>query len=229
MGGVLIDGGWRGGSRRSVLPDPNADHPSQASRHAATRTVSTGPATSPNGDKLGELVLFPSFAHPSFGFPDFAASAPRRRSIRRRQRGRVVGVLTAGALVLGTSGILAANEIGTHSALASARAALAHTRHQLASTQAQRDSYQAQLQQAQQNLSSAQSQVNLQAGQIGVLKTCLNGVLDSLGYAANNDYTDAIATINGVSGACTSASTLVGPQTGAPAPVSTSQPPTSTV
>jgi hypothetical protein len=225
MGGVLIDGGWSEATEGSVLPHPDPDtrFVFEPSAPAAGRHLRSAPATrTTSADQgQGELILFPSFAHPSYGYPDFAATAPRRRSIRRRQRRRVVSAVAAGALLLGTASIVTANELGTHSALASARSALNHAR-------SQRNSYEAQLNQAQQDLSSAQSQNNLQAGQIGVLKTCLNGVLDSLSYAANNDYTDAIATINGVSGACTSASTLLGPSAGTPAPATASQPATTT-
>jgi hypothetical protein len=216
MSGVVIDGGWG-----QTSSEPSSTPP-------ATRRQRVRP-------RSGEIVLFPSYAHPSFGDPDFAVSAKRRRSARRRRRRRVIAGGLAGGLLLATVGAVVANDIGTHRALSSARAALAHTRHQLSTTASQRDSYESQLHQAQdqlslaqQTLSSAQNQLDLQTNQLTLLKTCLNGVLSSLSYAASNDYTDAIATINSVSGACTSASSLVSPSTGAPAPTSINRPPTTT-
>jgi Tfp pilus assembly protein FimV len=216
MSGVLIDGRW---SQTSA--EPSSTPP--AKRRDRVR------------QRPGEIVQFPSLAHPSFGYPDFALSANRRRSARRRQRRRVIAGGLAGGLLLATVGTVVANEIGTHRALSSARSALTHTRHQLSTTTSQRDNYESQLHQAQdqlsqaqQSLSSAQNQLDLQTNQITELRTCLNGVLSSLSYAASNDYTDAIATINRVSGVCTSASSLLGPPTGAPAPTSVNQPPTTT-
>jgi chromosome segregation ATPase len=161
------------------------------------------------------LATYAQFSRPSFGYPDFALPA-RRRTNRRRRLVRRTCIVVAGAVLLGTSGVVAANEIGTHDALWLARSALNTTRQQLAQASAQRDTYQAQLRQAedqlnqaQQSLSSAQSQVILQGNQITVLKTCLRGVLDSLSYAAANDYTDAISTIDGVSTVCNEASTML--------------------
>ena len=212
MSGVLIEGGWRQGSGKSIRSDPAVE---DALRQGAASTAQDFPTdqTASAQPVEGEVIPFPPFSHPSFGFPDFAVSAKRRRSARRRFRRRVVASSMAGALLFGTTGIVAANEIGTHSALASARTALSHTRQQLTAVTSQRDSYEAQLRQAQDQLSSAQSQLNLQGSQITVLKTCLNGVLDSLSYAANNDYTNAISTINSVSGACNSASAVLSPPT----------------
>ena len=192
MSGVVIEGGW-------------SEAPSRAARGAASADT---------------LASYPQFSHPAFGYPDFVVSARRRRSARRVARRRTLVATMVGAVVLGGSWVIVTNEIGTHHALGQARTALAHTRQELSKTTSQRDAYQAQLRQAesqlsqaQQNLSSAQSQLSLQGNQITVLKTCLGGVLSSLSYAAANDYTDAISAINGVAGACNSASSLVAPST----------------
>jgi hypothetical protein len=225
MSGVLIDRGWpkdpgHPGEAEPATLDGRA--PERDAGSAPSTTVGTLPRRVRH--ESGQLVQFPPFSHPSLGFPDFAASASRRRSARRRFHRRVALAFLAGGLVFAASWIVAANDIGTHNALASARSTLAHTRHQLAAVSAQRDTYQAQLRQAQdqlsqaqQSLSSAQSQLNLQGSQITVLKTCLGGVLTSLSYAANSDYTDAISTINGVSGACSSAASLLGSTSSTPA------------
>jgi hypothetical protein len=234
MSGVLIDGGW---SQDGPAGRRHSSHPSSLA-FSADPIASTTATTAP-----GEVVPFPPFSHPAFGYPDFAVSAKRRRSRRRRLVRRMVFGAFAGAVVLGGSGVLVANELGTHDALASARRALAHTREQLARTTSQRDTYQAQLNQAenqlsqaQRSLSSAQNQVNLEGTQITVLKTCLGGVLNSLSFAAVNDYTDAISAINSVSGACNSSAAILPPASpgpaspgpASPAPLSPSPAPLST-
>lgn len=201
MSSVVIEGGWA----------PSGRHLRRTGTSSFEDTTSSSPP----------------FSRPAFGYPDFVVSAKRRRSLRRRRHRRMAVAALVGAVVAGAGWVVASNDIGTHDALSQARNALAHTRAQLSQTASQRDTYRAQLRQAESQLAQAQGQITVQGGQMTVLKTCLGGVLSSLSYASNGDYTDAIATIDGVANACNSASSLVAggqPVTGAPA----SSPPAAT-
>jgi hypothetical protein len=58
------------------------------------------------------------------------------------------------------------------------------------------------------SLNDVQTQVSLQAGQIDVLKTCLDGVSNALSYAAYGQYSAAINSLNAVNSECETAYAL---------------------
>lgn len=111
----------------------------------------------------------------------------------------------------------------TETDLASTSKSLAQTTRRLNSKQMQLDAktseladVQTQLGQAQRQLSGVQGSLNkaqdrldLQANQIETLKSCLNGVSSSLSYAAQNDYTSALAALDAVQVSCQRAQTIL--------------------
>lgn len=58
------------------------------------------------------------------------------------------------------------------------------------------------------SLGDAQDRLNLQAGQIETLKSCLNGVSEALGHAAYDDYRSAVAALDAVEVSCDRASEM---------------------
>ena len=60
------------------------------------------------------------------------------------------------------------------------------------------------------NLTNTQNQLNLQAGQMAVLKTCLSGVATAFSADLDGDYSAALAALNSVESACREASALLG-------------------
>jgi hypothetical protein len=94
------------------------------------------------------------------------------------------------------------HELSTNkSSLASANSAKAQLRTQLSSTQAQ-------LAGVRGNLSETQNQLNLQAGQLAIVKTCLSGFATALNADLSGDYSSGLAALQSVQTACQEASTL---------------------
>jgi len=105
-----------------------------------------------------------------------------------------------------------ANLAATNSRLVAAQGDLANDKiqisnqlSQLASLAAEKAALTAQLKDAQTTLQGTQNTVQLQTQQITNLHTCLNGVLTALSFITNNDYTDAIASLQGVQAVCQTA------------------------
>lgn len=145
---------------------------------------------------------------------------------------RALAVLAAGALAsplvvddLGTRSRLAdtrtrlqANQLAltrTRADLSGARKDLAATRKDLAATRVERDTLQAKLDATtaeltgvRGSLSEAQSRLNLQAGQIATLKSCLGGVVQALVYIGDGYYGLAVSALQAVGVACQQASEL---------------------
>jgi uncharacterized protein HemX len=134
-------------------------------------------------------------------------------------------VILVAALVVGVL-----NSLGTHHQLSSTRRDLAATHSDLssttktlASTKSALKSSSAELAGANQALSETkdqlagvkqsladeQSRVNLQAGQISTLRTCLSGIAEGLSREANGDFNGAIAAIDAVQSACDAADKLL--------------------
>jgi hypothetical protein len=87
------------------------------------------------------------------------------------------------------------------SSLAAANSAKAQLQTQLSSTQAQ-------LVGVRGNLSDTQNQLNLQAGQLAIVKTCLSGFATALNADLNGDYSSGLAALQSVQTACQEASGL---------------------
>lgn len=114
----------------------------------------------------------------------------------RRDLDRTSNVLDTTNAALGT----------TSKELAETKAELADTEAMLASTTTDRDARRAEryaqaceLSGVKGSLSDAQSRTNLLAGQIETLKSCLNGVSNALGYAADDYFSAAVAALDAVS------------------------------
>ena len=154
----------------------------------------------------------------------------------RRRPWRIVLLAAVVAMALATASILLLNEVGTHDRLARTRQQLASTSSklrdtatELATTQStlmstqsdlatrttERDSARSQLSDVQNQLagvkgtlSDAQSRVNLQSGQLTILKTCLAGVSTALDDNLNSDYSGALSALIAVESSCKQASQI---------------------
>lgn len=154
---------------------------------------------------------------------------PTLRRSRWPSRLSLLFGLVVGLLILALVAILATNDAGTHRSLTQTRTDLTSTRHQLSSSRSnlsttekqlaaitkQRDSLSLQLLAQtttvtglQNSLSNAQQQVDLQAGQISILKTCLQGVSNALSDVSIGDYLSAVSALDSVQVSCQSASAL---------------------
>lgn len=103
----------------------------------------------------------------------------------------------------------------TSDQLSITRGELDTTKKTLASTTSERDAVRseldaklAELAGLRGSLGDAQNRLNLQAGQIETLKSCLNGVSEALGYAAYEDYRSAVAALDAVEVSCDRASKM---------------------
>jgi hypothetical protein len=145
-----------------------------------------------------------------------------------RDRGRLRLVATAAAVVLVVAALVVGvlNGLGTRDRLSSTRKDLASTTKELTSTKhtlagTQRDltarttalnlargelaDANQQLTGVRQTLADSKAQVNLQAGQISQLRTCINGIASGLQLAATGQFDAGLAAINAVQSACTGA------------------------
>jgi hypothetical protein len=175
-------------------------------------------AVQPFGSDLTETLALPLMTAAPLG------SSPHRRSDRRRWPTLVVAVLLVLALAAcGWLGWLLrdrnhsletsrADLAATNSRLIAATGDLANDKiqistqlSQLASLGAEKTALTAQLKDAQTTLQGTQNTVQLQTQQITNLHTCLNGVLTALNFIANNDYTDAVTSLQGVQAVCQTA------------------------
>lgn len=107
----------------------------------------------------------------------------------------------------------------TSATLTSTKSTLQKTNHELSTTAealttrtSERDRLQARLDETntklagvQQTLTDAQNRVNLQAGQIDALKSCLAGVTNALEYVSYGDYGSAVASLEAVEVSCDTA------------------------
>ncbi len=191
---------------------PRADEP-----RLATTSPGIGPLVPLSSDPV---------EHTAQGHHALLAKAGRLPVHRLPRRWSLAGV------TLLVSALIAAVVLGLldHGQLDSTRATLHATSQHLARTVRQRNSLErqlsttkAELSQAQSQLSAAEnqiaglqnslsnanSQINLQAGQISVLKTCLNGVVVAINEAAAGDLQGADATLAGVGPSCQQASALI--------------------
>lgn len=165
-------------------------------------------------------------------------AGPPRRSARVRAtwNRRWVRRTVAVVVLLAAAGSLVADDLGTRSRLDATRerlhttelrltrtrADLDGTRRELASTRtdldartrerddlrARLDATNAELAGVRGSLSEAQSRLNLQAGQIATLKSCLSGVAQALIYVADGYYGLAASALEAVRVACEQASEL---------------------
>lgn len=159
--------------------------------------------------------------------PGFPAEAPAPYAVapsRDRSTIKVAALAAATAVVLLALALGIANNVGTRRRLddtredlASTDRSLATTRSELAARTAERDDLQNKLSAAEkelggakQSLTDTRSKVDAQAGQIEVLKTCLNGVLTSLEVAGTTgDTEEAFRILDSVEGACERSSELL--------------------
>ena len=196
-------------------------------------SVSTSPVptpiNSPSGLSTASLPGAVAPAAPAMSEYPYPTAKRKERFPRRRDVLWFVGIILLAAAL----GVFIANDVAEHHDLSQRTAALSSMTTQRDTTQSHLNQSQSQLQQTQQSLtqsqsslkqaqsqidtlngslSTANSQLNLQSGQITTLKTCLAGVLQSIVYVGANDYTDALATINSVTGACQAGSAIVNTQ-----------------
>jgi hypothetical protein len=151
--------------------------------------------------------------------PSQPAPMPYVVQPRRRRSGliwRITLVCVAVLLVMGAVGVLLANDVGTHTQLSNTRGDLASTDRRLSSTETQLGQTRTQLQSADQQVSSlqtsvanlkgslanAQNTVNGQNGEITLLQTCLDGVIQAGEDGNAGDYTDELSALEGVQAVC---------------------------
>jgi hypothetical protein len=163
-----------------------------------------------------------------------AVDAPTRTPDGRWRRRGLIGAAILVALALLTVGVM--RDVGTRDRLGKTRQALEAARVDLKSTKAsltttrselttrtseltsrtaERDGLKkeldariAELAGVRGTLSQSENRVNIQAGQIETLKSCLNGVTNALVYAADSDYVSAVASLESVQVSCDTASKL---------------------
>jgi chromosome segregation ATPase len=180
-----------------------------------------------------DVVPFPNASDPSPPVLQAVVAPARTTDGRWRRRGLIGGAVVM-ALALITAGVM--RDVGTRDRLAKTRHALEATRVDLKSTKALLASAQSELSSTQSQLTSrtgerdqlkkdldakiaelsgvrgtlnqSENRVNIQAGQIETLKSCLNGVTNALVYAANSDYVSAVASLESVKVSCDNASKL---------------------
>ena len=142
----------------------------------------------------------------------------------------IVGVI-AGALLAAALGFLVADQVEAHDRFDRARTSLGVTRHQTSAVSTQLATLRrdlglltaqvgsdttalnqdaSQLQGAQTALSAAQAHVSLQSSQIASLTTCLGGVERALNALSVSKKGRAIAALQSVSAACSSAASASG-------------------
>lgn len=194
-------------------------------------SAATGPTTRAEPDPgTGEAVregLLPAAVAPPGATPAPAVTRRWRRHLRPIAVGLLVAVLAAVGIAtdVGVRNRLdetrdrlartAKSLDETTAALKESRAELATTKSTLSSTIAERDRLKADLDArvaelagVRGTLNEAQNRLNLQAGQIETLKSCLNGVVQALGYAAYEDYYSALASLRAVEVSCQNAQAL---------------------
>lgn len=96
----------------------------------------------------------------------------------------------------------------TTAKLATSDAALAATTTERNTLKGELDAKAAELGGVKGTLTDAQSRIDLQAGQIETLKSCLNGVSNALSYAADDDFISALAALRAVEVSCDRASEM---------------------
>ena len=163
---------------------------------------------------------------PVFELPSVAAAGPRLSPLARikalvprpqvPRRAFVAMVVVVAVLAVAVVGALGVNDVSTHHKLASTRAELATTQRDLAAARAKIADITKQLDASKADLASTKSQLdakttelsgvrnslNYANGQIDDLKTCLQGVLQADSYAADGDYTSALAALDAVMPVC---------------------------
>lgn len=173
---------------------------------------------------------------PRSGTSPVASGPPRFALVRATWNKRWVRRAVAVVMLLGVASPLVADDLRTRSRLDTTRerlhttelrltrtrADLDGTRRELASTRteldartrerddlrARLDATNAELAGVRGSLSEAQSRLNLQAGQIATLKSCLSGVAQALIYVADGYYGLAASALEAVRVACEQASEL---------------------
>jgi hypothetical protein len=181
-----------------------------------------------------DIVVFPTRAHPVFGSDILPARTTRGSRWARRPRWMVpvaLGVAVSAAVGSGvradldvrsrldaTRGELASTRIDlerTSATLRTTEADLVATDGALVSATTERDALEAdldarlaELEGVRGSLGDARSRLDLQAGQIETLKSCLNGVSSALSFAAYEDFVSAMAALDAVQVSCDRASDL---------------------
>ena len=174
---------------------------------------------------------------PTIVFPNEAAALPASDPAAplapdagpRRNWWRLSAIIAACLALVAGATIVSLNDFGTHHTLhttrmslintqtnlSNARATLASTESELTSAQVQltsmtdqRNQLRNKLAGVRNSLNAAKNTLNLQAGQIAVLKTCLAGVNNALGYVLYNDYASAAAALDSVRVSCDNAFAL---------------------
>ena len=181
------------------------------------------------------MTPFPSAIVPQ---PDTIVAKPKRRSPLIAAIAGAVAVAIAVALLgvndagahsrlTKTRGNLASTQstlTATKADLGSTQQHLSATQQHLSATKADLDtanatkarlhdalvSTQQELSGVRGNLANTQNQLNLQAGQMSVLKTCLSGVATAFSADLDGDYSAALAALDSVESACREASALLG-------------------
>ena len=189
------------------------DQPTASVLTAPVPVLTTPPAHEKDADARRPVVPAPTGAPPP-----------------RRSRGRTVVAVLLVLVLLGLATAAGFWQKQTHDELLAAKAQLDSTQGQLAQRSAALSDVEGQLDQTRNrlfdtrgrlsevqdsldqklkqlrglkgSLTNAQSRLDLQANQIETLKNCLNGVSSSLGYAASNNYTAALAALDAVQVSC---------------------------
>jgi septal ring factor EnvC (AmiA/AmiB activator) len=179
---------------------------------------------------LDAATMLEPAAAPHRDHSGVAVSSGRRRSGMRRPRAihLLVTLLVLALATVSVAGVvqwrstkrdLAATEqslINTRKSLDLSEQTLGVTKDKLKSTQddltattSRLTATESQLQKSRDSLNSAHDRLDLQASQIDTLQTCLNGVVQSLRYAAGGSFEAALSTLQQVDGACTAANEIL--------------------
>lgn len=187
--------------------------------HQAEPDFSTDPQHETAPEEHDAPSLGPTDA-PGPTEPAVPAPASSKRVIFTKRR--VITALVVASLIAGFSTLTAwgldtrSRLSATEDTLATTEATLQDTEDTLSETRAtlatrtkERDSFKAryndtlrELKGMKRSLTNARNRIELQAGQIDILKTCLNGVAEALVYVAYGDYYSASAALDAVSVSC---------------------------
>lgn len=175
------------------------------------------------------VATAPSPVPPSPVTPKPAARTDFSYGDAKPERSRLLVIVSAGlALALVVAGVfvdlqvrnklhrtetqLAATQetlTQTKSSLASTQTTLDSTEQKLTDTETERDQLQTALQGVRGSLNQAQGRLELQAGQIDTLRTCLTGVATALDDVLRVDYAGAVGALQSVQIPCQSAFQLI--------------------